>query len=61
MHGCRTIPIGLGNVVKASNHCQAYFMSIMYLELWTCNSNPIPSDAFRTHAKTVSKDAPNFV
>ncbi|KAH8295345.1 hypothetical protein KR018_010145 [Drosophila ironensis] len=29
-----SIPIKLSNVIKASNHCQAYFLSIMYLELW---------------------------
>ncbi|EDX12862.1 GD20371 [Drosophila simulans] len=35
-----TIPINLSNVVMASNHCQAYFLSIMYLELWACSESP---------------------
>ncbi|KRF80861.1 serine/threonine-protein kinase ATM [Drosophila virilis] len=37
-----SIPINLGNVVKAGNHCQAYFLSIMYLELWACSANAAP-------------------
>ncbi|XP_032588976.1 serine/threonine-protein kinase ATM isoform X2 [Drosophila mojavensis] len=54
-----SIPIDLGNVVKASNHCQAYFMSIMYLELWVYSvkptDSPLHSDSFQTYAKTAYK------
>ncbi|EDV35318.2 LOW QUALITY PROTEIN: uncharacterized protein Dana_GF11791 [Drosophila ananassae] len=38
-----SIPVNLSNVVRASNHCQAYFLSIMYLELWA--SSPSTSDS----------------
>ncbi|XP_046866997.1 uncharacterized protein LOC124460393 [Drosophila willistoni] len=34
------IPIELSNVVLASNHCQAYFLSVLYLELWACSIKP---------------------
>ncbi|XP_023036036.1 serine/threonine-protein kinase ATM [Drosophila willistoni] len=33
------IPIELSNVVLASNHCQAYFLSVLYLELWACSNS----------------------
>ncbi|BFF89361.1 serine/threonine-protein kinase ATM [Drosophila madeirensis] len=49
-----SIPINLGNVVKASNHCQAYFLSIMYLELWACgeaNSKCLEDESFQASAK----------
>ncbi|XP_022209922.2 serine/threonine-protein kinase ATM [Drosophila obscura] len=49
-----SIPINLGNVVRASNHCQAYFLSIMYLELWACGSAKhrcLHDESFQTSAK----------
>ncbi|ALC48364.1 tefu [Drosophila busckii] len=54
------IPIKLSNVVRASNHCQAYFLSIMYLELWACsasateltNSSILADEEFQNCAKT---------
>ncbi|KAH8396072.1 hypothetical protein KR222_002674 [Zaprionus bogoriensis] len=52
------IPLKLCNVVQASNHCQAYFLSIMYLELWACSTSGTPDrtvlddDNFQTCAKT---------
>ncbi|XP_039495619.1 serine/threonine-protein kinase ATM [Drosophila santomea] len=52
-----TIPINLNNVVMASNHCQAYFLSIMYLELWACaessksKANFLENECFQNCAK----------
>ncbi|XP_043070286.1 serine/threonine-protein kinase ATM [Drosophila grimshawi] len=52
-----SIPINLENVVKASNHCQAYFLSIMYLELWaysanaTADANILADESFQLSAK----------
>ncbi|KAH8268288.1 hypothetical protein KR026_004200 [Drosophila bipectinata] len=40
-----SIPVNLSNVVRASNHCQAYFLSIMYLELWASSPNASESVA----------------
>ncbi|XP_016998813.2 serine/threonine-protein kinase ATM isoform X1 [Drosophila takahashii] len=40
-----SIPINLSNVVLASNHCQAYFLSIMYLELWACSPSSTDRDS----------------
>lgn len=46
----------------ASNHCQAYFLSIMYLELWACSTSGVPSDSvvkddcFQVSAKKVSEN-----
>jgi len=55
----RSIPVNLSNVVMASNHCQAYFLSIMYLELWACAASPIDranlfdNESFQADAKKV--------
>lgn len=44
----------------ASNHCQAYFLSIMYLELWACSTSGVPAssvlqdDCFQVSAKKVN-------
>ncbi|KAH8244044.1 hypothetical protein KR032_012478 [Drosophila birchii] len=48
-----SIPLDLSNVVMASNHCQAYFLSIMYLELWACSAgvNPLSNESFQASAK----------
>ncbi|XP_026850238.1 serine/threonine-protein kinase ATM [Drosophila persimilis] len=49
-----SIPIKLENVVRASNHCQAYFLSIMYLELWACGSVKskfLDDESFQSSAK----------
>ncbi|XP_020814150.1 serine/threonine-protein kinase ATM [Drosophila serrata] len=48
-----SIPVDLSNVVMASNHCQAYFLSIMYLELWACSKsiNPLTNVSFQASAK----------
>ncbi|KAH8264195.1 hypothetical protein KR038_004388 [Drosophila bunnanda] len=47
------IPVNLRNVVMASNHCQAYFLTIMYLELWACSEslNPLTNVSFQASAK----------
>jgi len=51
--------VNLSNVVMASNHCQAYFLSIMYLELWACAASPIDranlidNESFQADAKKV--------
>ncbi|KAM8719535.1 hypothetical protein ACLKA7_005726 [Drosophila subpalustris] len=55
-----SIPINLSNAIMASNHCQAYFLSIMYLELWACeaknrdtsnSSDILDDDNFQKSAK----------
>ncbi|KAH8280952.1 hypothetical protein KR054_005673 [Drosophila jambulina] len=48
-----TIPVNLSNVVMASNHCQAYFLSIMYLEVWACSEgvNTLTNESFQASAK----------
>uniref|UniRef100_A0A6P4EBP2 Serine/threonine-protein kinase ATM n=1 Tax=Drosophila rhopaloa TaxID=1041015 RepID=A0A6P4EBP2_DRORH len=52
-----SIPVNLSKVVLASNHCQAYFLSIMYLELWACSAtdsdkaNLLENESFQTSAK----------
>ncbi|XP_052835760.1 LOW QUALITY PROTEIN: serine/threonine-protein kinase ATM [Drosophila gunungcola] len=52
-----SIPVNLSNVVMASNHCQAYFLSIMYLELWACSANSsdnaslLENESFQASAK----------
>ncbi|XP_030382015.1 serine/threonine-protein kinase ATM [Scaptodrosophila lebanonensis] len=47
-----SLPINICNVIKASNHCQAYFLSIMYLELWGwSDSNAIQTQEFQSAAK----------
>ncbi|XP_017035887.1 serine/threonine-protein kinase ATM [Drosophila kikkawai] len=48
-----SIPVDLSNVVMASNHCQAYFLSIMYLELWACSESvkPLTNESFQASAK----------
>ncbi|KAH8386431.1 hypothetical protein KR093_000425 [Drosophila rubida] len=52
-----TISINFDNAIRASNHCQAYFLSILYLELWACSSNESPDsdiltdDSFQKSAK----------
>ncbi|XP_062138082.1 serine/threonine-protein kinase ATM [Drosophila sulfurigaster albostrigata] len=52
-----TIPIDFGNAIEASNHCQAYFLSILYLELWACSASERPdadilaNDSFQKSAK----------
>lgn len=30
----RDLPLQLLNIARACNYCQAYFLSIMYLEMW---------------------------
>ncbi|KAH8369440.1 hypothetical protein KR009_011024 [Drosophila setifemur] len=61
-----SIPVNLSNVIKASNHCQAYFLSIMYLELWA-NSDIssdkakfLNNDFFQDSAKQVGYIKLNF-
>ncbi|XP_017057473.2 LOW QUALITY PROTEIN: serine/threonine-protein kinase ATM [Drosophila ficusphila] len=50
-----TIPVNLSNVVKASNHCQAYFLSIMYMELWAYSAEDkeklLDNESFQACAK----------
>lgn len=57
----RKIPLKLSNVIMASNHCQAYFLSIMYLELWACSTSGVPNgnilqdECFQVSAKKVNE------
>ncbi|XP_041674601.1 serine/threonine-protein kinase ATM [Drosophila eugracilis] len=47
-----SIPVNLSNVIMASNHCQAYFLSIMYLELWASDQlNILDNESFQACAK----------
>lgn len=50
-----SIPMELENVVMASNHCQAYFLSIMYLEVWAGmdSVNHLANESFQAAAKKV--------
>lgn len=34
-----SVPMNLLYVAKASNHCQAFFMTIMYTELWALSES----------------------